>query len=135
MFEKVNRHPSVSERRRFGAVILIGFLILGAAAAWRHHPAGARACAAIGLGIGGWALLLPRFARLPYLIWMMLGQCLGFVTSHIALTVIFYVVVVPVALVFKLMKRDVLRRRKPDADSYWHDHPAMDDPTSYRHLF
>jgi len=44
----------------------------------------------------------------------------------------FYGVFTPVALVFRLIGRDALsRRRRPDLDSYWQPKPPAAGPRSY----
>jgi hypothetical protein len=60
--------------------------------------------------------LLARLNRL----WMKLGILLGKVVSPIALGILFYGVLTPLAMVIRLTGKDPLRLKlEPGADSYW----------------
>ena len=107
------------ENRRFGLVMAAALLVLGAvsfalggrAAPWLAGTAGLMAVAA-------WAapgLLSPLCAA-----WMKLAHVLGTVNSRIGLTVIFAVVVTPVALLLRMLGRSSIDRRPdPSRASYW----------------
>ena len=49
---------------------------------------------------------------------MFVGHCLGWVNSRVLMTVVFYLVVTPAALVMRVMGRDEMgRRRDPSAST------------------
>ena len=55
-----------------------------------------------------------------YAAWMAFGRGLGWIVSHAVLTVVYFAVVTPIALIGRLCGHDPLRLRlDPDADSYW----------------
>ena len=57
---------------------------------------------------------------------------IGWVVSHVVLAVLFLGVFTPVAVLFRLIGRDALaRRRPPDRATYWLPMPAPDDVRSY----
>jgi hypothetical protein len=65
------------------------------------------------------ALAAPGILRHPYRVWMLLGHGLGWVNSRIIMTVLFFLVVTPAALVMRIAGRDALMRRlDPDATTY-----------------
>jgi hypothetical protein len=65
------------------------------------------------------ALLYPPGLRWFYFLWMKLGEALGFINTRLLLFVVFFLVVLPVALVMKITGRDPMARRiDPDAVSY-----------------
>jgi hypothetical protein len=69
--------------------------------------------------LGGWALVAPDSLRPVYHGWMKVGLILSKVTTPIVMGVIFFVIIVPVGLVMRVMKRDLLRRTfEPDTASY-----------------
>jgi len=98
--------------------------------------------AAILLAIGLWPLLTPGRAPRPGLVacsaaiallsaarpgalatpfraWMRLGHVLGAVSSRVVLTLLFFVIFLPVGLAMRVRGRDPLRRRfDADAESY-----------------
>lgn len=59
-----------------------------------------------------WALSIvcPKILGPLYVVWMKLGNILGKINSTILLTLCFWVLFVPVALIFRLSKRDRLHR-------------------------
>jgi hypothetical protein len=50
--------------------------------------------------------------------------------------ILFAIAIVPLGLVFKLMRRDTMRRQLDrNAASYWENYPGNDDPASYVRQF
>ena len=66
------------------------------------------------------ALAIPHSLGLTYRLWMKLGHVLGWINSRIILTLLFWGVVTPLSLLFKLVRRDILKLdyRDPRATSY-----------------
>ena len=56
-------------------------------------------------------LLAPRSLKPVYHLWLKIGHVLGWINSRIILTLIFALVVTPMALVMKLIKRDTMARQ------------------------
>ena len=132
LYKEINRHPSRRSLLSFGTVVLGGFAAMGALAQFKSH----KPDLALGLVIVGAAVFLlsfvPGLGRLLYIGWMGLGLTIGFVTSPIIMGVIYALVIVPVAVVFKLGQRDLMRRKLDRAaGSYWEDYPRSDDPVTY----
>ena len=64
--------------------------------------------------------ILPSILRPVYRIWMLLAYFIGGIVSRVILTVLFYVVLTPTALVLRLFGKDVLDQRfEKDRESYW----------------
>jgi MFS superfamily sulfate permease-like transporter len=69
--------------------------------------------------LAGLALIAPNSLRPVYYGWMRIGLLLGKVTTPVVMGLIFVVIIVPVALVRRLARRDSLRRKyEPDLPSY-----------------
>ncbi|MDY6914297.1 MAG: SxtJ family membrane protein [Planctomycetota bacterium] len=123
--------PSARQLRTFGVVAAAVLSVLAAWAMFRRSlfgvplsPTAAQQTAVVGWITGGACLLASLL--LPKALWPLyvglnaVAFPIGFVLSHVILFAIFYLVFTPVALVFRLIGRDVLHRRfEPDADSYW----------------
>jgi len=60
--------------------------------------------------LGSWALIAPATLRLVYILWMRLGLLISKVTTPIILGSVFVVVFVPVSLLFRILRRDPMRR-------------------------
>jgi hypothetical protein len=82
------------------------------------------------------ALVHPRSLKWPYLVLSIVTWPIGFVVSHLALAVIYYLVFTPVAIIFRLMGRDALKRRfDPQADTYWEEYNPDRGPQRYLRQF
>lgn len=109
--------------RRFGWAVGGVFVALGALLAWRAGGALAPSTVVL-LAVGGALVSLgtvaPCALAAPFRVWMMLALAMGFVMTRVILTVAFVAVFTPVALLFRLLRRDALHQRPdPDAPTYW----------------
>ena len=64
-----------------------------------------------------------------------MGHCLGWVNSRVLMTVVFYLVVTPAALVMRVMGRDAMRRRRDPSANTYRVEKALRPPSHLRHLF
>lgn len=65
-------------------------------------------------------LLIPVLLKPLNKIWMSLAIVLGWFSSRIILTIIFYLVLTPISLIAKISGKKFLDLKyKPEADSYW----------------
>ena len=66
------------------------------------------------------SLVYPKANRPIFVGLAVITFPIGFVLSHLILGVLFYVLIAPVALIFRVIGRDSMHRSyAPDADSYW----------------
>jgi len=66
-----------------------------------------------------WALLLPATLGPLYRGWMKVGHLLGWINSRIILGIMFYLVILPIALLMRLAGKDTMSRRlDSEAQSY-----------------
>ena len=61
--------------------------------------------------LGSLALLIPQSLAPIYQGWMRVAQVLAWVNSRIILGIIFFIIVTPMGLIMKIMKRDPLQRK------------------------
>jgi len=89
----------------------------------------------IGAGIiVSFCRLVPPLFRLIYRIWIALSVILGYFISRVLLTIIFVIVVVPMALIMRLVGKDPMDRRLgPDAPSYWIKREPQEDTSLERY--
>jgi hypothetical protein len=66
--------------------------------------------------------------------WLGLSLLLGKVVSPITLSIIFFVLIVPIAFITRLFGRDVLSLEKRQVSSYWVDKESL-DPESFKNQF
>ncbi len=67
------------------------------------------------------AVLLPNVLAFVYKPWMIFGHYVGIFNTKLILTVVFFVVFAPVALVLMLLGKDAMKRKFKDKSvaSYW----------------
>jgi hypothetical protein len=92
-------------------------------------PAGCVACAGAAIGLTG--LLAPSRLRWLYLALSYATYPIGFVLSYVILAVLFYGVIVPIGLAFRVCGYDPLRRRSSVQGSYWIARKPVPDPQRY----
>jgi len=131
-FKEINRRPSRCELLQFALIVAAGAALLGALVqyAW-GKPQTARVIWLLGATVAGGALA-PGLGRLLYVAWMGLGLSIGLITGPVILFVLYMVVITPVALLFRVIRRDALERRiDPGAASYWKAHATTTDLRRY----
>ncbi len=126
----VDKNPSDKALRTFGIAALVAFGALGAVCFFRgglpfwKFPGAAKSVAAILWTVGGvaglCAFVAPKANRLLYLGLTYLTLPIGLVLSFVIVGVLFYGVMTPIGLFFRLIGRDALDRRfDRAATSYW----------------
>jgi hypothetical protein len=122
--ESPTRVP-VKTLREFAALTLVIFGAMFTVSFVRHsgHPTAAAWVAlvlAVVVGLPG--LVRPGSIRPVYLAAMNLTKPIGHVISFVLLGFVYFVLLTPIALVFRLIGRDALLRARPvHVTSYWTD--------------
>jgi hypothetical protein len=117
----IPRNPSRKTLRQFAGAWLVFFLCW---AAWLGLKKGQTesgvtlAIVALLGGIGGW--VRPSLLKWIFVGWMILAFPIGWLVSLIMLSILFYAVFTPIALLLRLRGRDALGlKRPPDRTSFW----------------
>lgn len=77
-----------------------------------------------------------RFLKKLYEAWMKFAHLLGWVNTRIILTIVYFLIITPLALVFKAIGKDPMSREFEKIDSYWTKRePRAFDRDSYRRQF
>lgn len=149
---KLNLKPEPHVLRQFAWIaavllpLLAAFLTRGearwyAVGDWQwSHPV---VLALVALAAAQLVLFLAGVRQLTALLYAVLSLIafpIGFVLSHLLMGIIYYVVITPIGLVFRLIGRDVLGKRldrSPGSGpaSYWHDRGPARDAASYFKLY
>lgn len=95
------------------------------------------------LGVAGAGVLIwgSGLVSLPLTRWIFVGLMavtlpIGFVVSIVVMALLFFGLLTPVGLVFRLMGRDILNRRfDPGASTYWQPHKQAHDAKRYFQQF
>ena len=74
----------------------------------------------VGILLLGLGVLIPLSLMPIYIIWMSFAVIMGYIMTRIILTIIYYLIFSPVALVLRVIKKDLLDQKiYRDAPSYW----------------
>lgn len=105
--------------RKFGVTIGIVLLLVSVFFLWKEKPS-AIYFALAAILFTGLTWLLPGFMRPLYRGWMALAVVMGFVMTRVILTILYYGMFTPIALVMKLLGKDPLHERlDKQAETYW----------------
>lgn len=107
------------ELRKFGVITGAIFAVLfGLIFPWlanAHTPYWPWIVAAIFIV---WGLLHPTSLNPVYKVWMKIGHGLGWINTRIILSIMFYVIFMPIGLLLRLFGVDLLKRKLEDSSSY-----------------
>lgn len=123
--------------RKFGftfAVIFIVVGVYGVLASWR--PIAPILCVLAGAVLFVLAAVAPQLLGSLNRAWSSFGELLGRVVSPVALSLIFFALITPVAVITRLFGRDELRLKRRAVSSYWVLRQiSVPDPKSFKHQF
>jgi hypothetical protein len=114
-----NNKLEISTNRSFGITFSVVFLIIGFWPLLNNESIRIWSIVIslvfLFLGLLNSKLLLP-FNK----IWFKFGILLGSIVSPIAMSIVFFIVVTPIGIIMRLLKKDILNRKfDNNAKSYW----------------
>ena len=122
----VLKPPTEKTLRQFAVLWLFVFGAMGAWRLWRGSPQWGAALVVLAVVVGVLGIARPRAMRLIFTGWMMAAFPIGWTVSHLMLAALFFGMFTPVALVFKVIRRDALRLRRTAPESYYVPKPGSD---------
>jgi hypothetical protein len=129
--------PELPSERSFG--LLFGGIGLALAGWWLWHgrTVPALVAAPLGLAFAALALFRPRLLAPLNRAWFELGLLLGRIVNPVVLSLLFFLVMTPVALLLRLSGRDPLRLRLDRAaPTYWIERDPPGPPAdSFDHQY
>ena len=136
-WSEATKIPTNRQLRQFAAIAAI---LLAALAVWQLAGRGSlvvigcyAASAVIAAAIG---LAKPRWLAMSFTFWMIAIFPLAWLVSNLVLALVFFGLLTPLGLLFRLLGRDPLDRTWPGRqDSYWQKKPAADKPERYLRQF
>lgn len=135
-FRHVKWHPDAVELRRFAIAMLIGFSLLGLLSAWRAKGIGTSSILLWSIGVFlAVAALVPRLGRAAYLGVYLPTSIIGYVVSNVLLTLMFFVVITPLAIILRLMGKDLLQQRRQKDKTQWNAVTTVKNEESYYRQF
>ena len=133
----VTAPPSSTKLRQFAVLWLLFFVTLALWRAWSgQRGIGVGVLAGLGLSIGALGWIWPGAIRPLFTGWMMAAFPLGWAISRLILGLLFYGLFTFVALLFRMMGRDLLRlKRQQGVESYWMPKQSVTDSGKYLRQF
>lgn len=130
---ELNKDPSPSVMRWFGALLGLFLALVGGVLLWRvgWGPA-ARICIGLAVLLPLLYYAVPRLRRAMYQVWIHAAWPIGLVLSFVLLAVIWYLVITPVGILRRTIGKDPMNRGfDGSAKSYWTPHSGLRDPARY----
>lgn len=127
------------EQRKFGLVMAVAFGVLTLVRMgfhrWFQGEWGGPSYILLGIGavFGVLGLIWPRSLQEVFWAWMKFALAINWVVTHVLLTLVFFLMIVPIRGLVKVFSDDPLKRElKADADTYWEEPEEQpDDPQRY----
>jgi len=110
---------SAADGRRFAITVGLAFVVVAGLAVWRGHRTPGVVAAALGVLLALAGLVAPAALGPVYRGWMRFALAISRVTTPILLGIVYFLAVLPVALVMRLFGRRPLSRTTPNAASVW----------------
>lgn len=128
--------PSSRMLRQFAGLWILFFGFLAWQAAGRGATTRAEILGVLATTVGPLGLLWPALMRPIFVVWLVLAFPIGWIVSRVLLLVLFFCVIYPMGVIFRLMGRDALQlRREPERSSYWMPKPEPKGLATYFRQF
>jgi hypothetical protein len=115
-------HPHFKERS-FGISVGVVLLLVAAFMLWRGRLVGAEVLAGAGAVLLLCGLTYPPLLKYPSRAWWAMAAVLGYVNARVILTVAFLILLTPIGLIWRVIGRDPLKRKRTNFDG-WSPYPA-----------
>jgi hypothetical protein len=130
----VSKQPKNPERS-FGVSVGGVLLVLAAVLTWRHRVLRAEILGGIGGVLLVLGLVAPALLKWPSRYWWKFSKALGHVLARVWLTLLFAIVLTPVGIVWRIIGRDPLARRRAGWRG-WSAYPARyRNPKHYDQMY
>ena len=126
----VHRNPDPRQLRQFGYISLFALPLLG----WLWGGSGLviGLLAVVGTLLAATAAVAPNVIRPVFVALTLITAPIGMVVSELILFLVYYAVLCPIGIFFRMIKRDPLQRTMDrQAKSYWQSKEAPKNASRY----
>jgi hypothetical protein len=126
-FKEINWAPGKKEIRKFGTVVMIGFIVISVLFFLLDYLNIKRisnlfwilkCLSALGIGLFLLSYFCQKCAKPFYYIWFFVAACIGIVVSNVILMLFFYLIFTPIGLLIRLTGRDPLKLKTVDKTNW-----------------
>lgn len=115
-----NKPKSEKELREFGLVMTTACVVFGGVFLWRGAELAPLILFVLGILFLVPAIFAPERLRTAEIWWMRFAARLSAVMTVVIVTLTFFLAVTPLAILLRLMRKDLLSLRiAPEAETYW----------------
>lgn len=116
------------EAKKFGVILLVLFAAFAGFSWWRGHPTRAAVLLGVGAVFPAVAFLLPGLWLKFFRLWMNLAEGMSWVMTRVILSIFFFGILTPIALVMRVvLRKDFLDERFGDGrPTYWKDREPVE---------
>lgn len=128
---RMSTNPSCRQLRQFGLMCVVLLPLI--AWVWGAGSSTIQAAAVIGAGLGVLGIFAPKLLRPIFIGLVFVTFPIGLIVGELILLMIFVGVFLPMALLFRIIGRDVMKRRmSAEAKTFWVPRSA---PANVRRYF
>ncbi len=134
----VNWNPDHNELRKFGGISMVMLFLIALICFWfdRLAVVGSLCLCAAGLVIFILSRISSKLIKPIYLLLYAIALPIGLVLTLILMAVVYFLIFTPIGLIFRLIRRDPLRRQfDSQTKTYWDPHRNPDSLQRYFHQF
>ncbi len=146
MLAQLNLQPTTKQLRQFGVIAVVAFGVLGGVVQWKGGLFGfdfgeSKKTVVYAFWLAGglsglFSFVWPAANRPLFTTLSLVAFPIGWIVSHVVLAFLFFGILTPLALFFRLMGRDPLTRSwEPHQRSYWVDMPPPPNNRDYFRQF
>ena len=111
--------PGKRQLRSFGLIVGGGFAVIGFWPLVFRTESPRTWALVLAAFLAVTAVAAPAVLRLPFRVWMAIGELLGWINTRIILGIVYYLLIVPTGVVFRVLGKDPMRLRfDPEASTY-----------------
>jgi hypothetical protein len=125
------------ELKQFAIILGIVLLILAGLNWWREHASVAVVMVVIAMASELIALIKPVLIKPIFIVLTTIAKGIGWFNTRLLLSLVFYLLMAPIGLIMRLLKKDLIDQRlNKSASTYWHERNKIKfDPKHYEKQF
>jgi Saxitoxin biosynthesis operon protein SxtJ len=121
--------------RSFGVSVGIVLCVIAALLVWRGRVGRAEVVGVVGAVLLVFGLVYPPLLKYPSAAWWRFSRGLGYVNARVLLSIVFFLILTPLGLLWRLTGKDPLARRRRNWPG-WAPYPARyKDAKHFDHMF